>query len=345
MPFTLACCLVLIFNSSVLMFNFRIQADSHISPSQQLIDQIQFAIASGQYPPGHRLPSTRQLAQITNLHRNTISKVYRQLEKKGLVESITGSGIYVKSQGGEGTKKNKYLVGLESSQAEIIKRTIDQLLEQGNNLEQIKQLFFEEIEWRLRCSALILVTVPKVDIGAGQLMVLELEQALLVPTQLVPLEELNHILTQTTSATVVTSRYFVPQVLEIVSPESIRVIPIDIYDYKKELTIIRQLSKNTNLGIVSLSGGILRVAEILIHSLRGDEINTITATIHDQRKLNHLIRFTDVIMCDRNCSTLVKKNLQKLQSDLIRIPKIIATNNYISEKSIQLLKKELEISN
>ena len=84
------------------MFHFRIQADSYIPPSQQLVDQIQFAIASRQYQPGQRLPSTRQLAQMTGLHRNTISKVYRHLEEKGLVESITGSGIYVKAQGHEG---------------------------------------------------------------------------------------------------------------------------------------------------------------------------------------------------------------------------------------------------
>ena len=46
--------------------------------------------------PGHRLPSTRQLAMQTGLHRNTISKVYRQLEIDGVVEAIAGSGIYVR---------------------------------------------------------------------------------------------------------------------------------------------------------------------------------------------------------------------------------------------------------
>ena len=77
------------------MFRFHIQSDSHIPPSQQLIDQIKFAIASRQYQPGQRLPSTRQLAQMTGLHRNTISKVYKNLEENNLVESVTGSGIYV----------------------------------------------------------------------------------------------------------------------------------------------------------------------------------------------------------------------------------------------------------
>jgi len=75
---------------------FRIQQESDIPASTQLYNQICFAIAARHYPPGHRLPSTRQLAMQTGLHRNTISKVYRQLEIDGVVEAIAGSGIYVR---------------------------------------------------------------------------------------------------------------------------------------------------------------------------------------------------------------------------------------------------------
>ena len=75
---------------------FHIQQESDIPASTQLYNQICFAIAARHYPPGHRLPSTRQLAMMTGLHRNTISKVYRQLEIDGVVEAMAGSGIYVR---------------------------------------------------------------------------------------------------------------------------------------------------------------------------------------------------------------------------------------------------------
>jgi GntR family transcriptional regulator len=75
---------------------FHIQQESDIPASTQLYNQICFAIAARHYPPGHRLPSTRQLAMQNGLHRNTISKVYRQLEIDGVVEAIAGSGIYVR---------------------------------------------------------------------------------------------------------------------------------------------------------------------------------------------------------------------------------------------------------
>ncbi|MBL1211657.1 GntR family transcriptional regulator [Geminocystis sp. GBBB08] len=328
------------------MFHFSIQTEGNISPSQQLIDQIQFAIASRQYPPGHRLPSTRQLALITGLHRNTISKVYRQLEEKGLVESLAGSGIYVKAQGNEAVKhsESRFLKAYPSVQ-KMIKQNVDELLLQGYNLEQIKQLFLGEIDYRLRCNALVLVTVPMTDIGVGQLIVLELEQALLIPIQLVPMEELNLILTEINSATIVTSRYFIHQVLEIVSPQSTRVIPLDIYDYKEELKIIKKLPSQSSLGIVSLSTGILRVAEILVHSLRGKDISIIIAQSNDSQKLKNLVRSSYTIICDSNSYLTVKKTLKQVQEDLIRPPEIICSNNYIGEKSINLLKRELGVKN
>ena len=87
---------------------FHIQQEIDIPASTQLYNQICFAIAARYYPPGHRLPSTRQLAMQTGLHRNTISKVYRQLETDGVVEAIAGSGIYVRDNLKKGDLKKSF---------------------------------------------------------------------------------------------------------------------------------------------------------------------------------------------------------------------------------------------
>lgn len=327
------------------MVNFQLHPDSDIAPSQQLFDQIQFAIASRQYPPGQRLPSTRQLAQMTGLHRNTISKIYQKLEKIGLVDSLTGSGIYVKAQGNEGLVKPHGSILRQYPEAEkIISATIDQLILSGSNLNQIKELFLAEIDWRLSCNALILVTVPETDIGAGKLMALELQRALNLPIQLIPLEELSQVVSENRGATIVTSRYFVTEVLETVSLESTRVIPLDIYDYHQELQVIKKLPAHCCLGIVSLSSGILKVAEMMVQSLRGNEIDTITAQTNDSRRLKSIVSRAHTIICDHRSYSTIKKLIITLQEDLIRPPHIFSSNNYVSEKSILMLKQELGIS-
>ncbi|HEY9603134.1 GntR family transcriptional regulator [Allocoleopsis sp.] len=324
------------------MVQYHIQPDSEIPASKQLFDQIQFAIASRQYPPGHRLPSTRQLAMLTGLHRNTISKVYRQLEETGLVESQAGSGIYVKEQGHEGGPQGQASILRQYPEAyKIVQKSLDELLSQGCSLREARELFLSEIDWRLRCSARVLVTVPSRDLEAGKLMIREIEQSLGIPVELVPLEELSTALDQTNSGTVVTSRYFIGEVLETAAPKSVRVIPVDIHDYAQELEIVKDLPKDSCLGVVSLSAGTLGVASIIIHSLRGDELLLMTAQVDDTYKLHALVRAAQTIICDHASYDRVKAAISAARDDLIRPPKLIRSENYIGTKSINLLKREL----
>ncbi|HEY9597765.1 MAG TPA: GntR family transcriptional regulator [Cyanophyceae cyanobacterium] len=324
------------------MVQYHIQSDSEIPASKQLFDQIQFAIASRQYPPGHRLPSTRQLAMMTGLHRNTISKVYRQLEETGLVESQAGSGIYVKAQGHEGGAQRQSPILQQFPEAyKIVQKSLDELLAQGCSLSEAREFFLAEIDWRLRCSARVLVTVEARDMGAGELMVQELEQSLGIPVQLVPMEELARILERTNSATVVTSRYFIGKAEEIAAPKSVRVIPVDIYDYAKEIQLIQRLPKNTCLGVVSLSEGILQIVEVIIHSLRGDDLLLMTAQVTDSYKLNALVRSAQTIISDQASYSTVKEAILAAREDIIRPPELIRSENYIGTKSINLLKREL----
>jgi GntR family transcriptional regulator len=324
------------------MVQFHIQPDSEIPASTQLYNQIRFAIASRQFPPGHRLPSTRQLAMQTGLHRNTISKVYRQLEDAGVVDAQAGSGIYVRAQGDEnGAKAKSPLLDQHPEAHKLVQKNLDELLSQGCSLSQARELFLAEVDWRLRCSARVLITAPSQDLGAGELMVRELEQALHIPVQLVPLEELGQILDQARSGTVVTSRYFISEAEAIAGPKSVRVIPVDIYDYGKELQMLRTVPKGSCVGVISLSSGILRAAEVLVHSLRGDEVLVMTAQTEDAYKIRAIVRSSQYIHCDQASLATVKAAIQTAREDLIRAPQVIAYDNYISAKSVSLLKREL----
>lgn len=324
------------------MIQFHIQPDSEIPASTQLFNQIRFAIASRQFPPGHRLPSTRQLAMQTGLHRNTISKVYRQLEEAGFVESLAGSGIYVRIQGDEGSSKQRSPLLEQYPQAhKLIRQSLDELLKQGCSLNEARELFLAEVDWRLRCSARVLVTAPTQDIGAGELMVRQLEQELQIPVQLVPMEELEPTLTQTRSGTVVTSRYFIGEAEAIAAPKSVRVIPVDIYDYAQEIQVIQKLQKDSCLGLISLSSGIIRAAEVIIHSLRGDDVLVMTSQLEDTYKLNAIVRSAQIIISDQASFPIVKATVAAAREDLIRPPQVICCENYINTKSINLLKREL----
>jgi DNA-binding transcriptional regulator YhcF (GntR family) len=70
---------------------------SEVSIREQLVTQVVLGILSDDLGPGQRLPSTRDLARRFQVHPNTISAGYRQLERERWVEFRRGSGVYVRA--------------------------------------------------------------------------------------------------------------------------------------------------------------------------------------------------------------------------------------------------------
>ena len=79
--------------------NHRVDPDSLVPPSQQLVAAILDAIAAGELGVGDKLPSVRGLAAEALVNPNTVTKAYRDLEHLGATEGRHGSGVYVTAAG------------------------------------------------------------------------------------------------------------------------------------------------------------------------------------------------------------------------------------------------------
>ncbi len=61
----------------------------------QLIQQIKMKIISGEYPPGGRMPTSRELATDAKVNPNTVQKAYMLLEQEGMIMTDRTIGRYV----------------------------------------------------------------------------------------------------------------------------------------------------------------------------------------------------------------------------------------------------------
>ena len=61
----------------------------------QLIEQIKLKIISGEYKPGQKFPTVRELAEEASVNPNTIQKALAELERAGLVYSQRTSGRFI----------------------------------------------------------------------------------------------------------------------------------------------------------------------------------------------------------------------------------------------------------
>jgi len=71
----------------------------------QFANQFAKAIQLGYLPAGTKLPGTRQLSQLFNLHRNTIVASFQELEAQGWIEIVPNKGSFVLNQHKQKFKK------------------------------------------------------------------------------------------------------------------------------------------------------------------------------------------------------------------------------------------------
>ena len=85
----------------------KLDKQSKIPVYLQIVDQLRAQIMCGALPSGSVLPSERGLAQMLEVHRNTVVKAYGELKSDAWIESRQGIGYVVAvppaaEDGGEG---------------------------------------------------------------------------------------------------------------------------------------------------------------------------------------------------------------------------------------------------
>ncbi len=75
--------------------SWKIDPAAAVPFHEQIAEQIRLAIASERFRPGDRLESVRGFARQLLVNPNTVAKVYRELERQGLLFTRPGAGVFV----------------------------------------------------------------------------------------------------------------------------------------------------------------------------------------------------------------------------------------------------------
>lgn len=90
--------LVIIIYNKYIMISFnhlRIQRDSSISITDQLVQQLASLVSLGKIGKGERLPPIRSAARQLGVHMHTVMAAYHRLEGQGMLVTRPGSGTVV----------------------------------------------------------------------------------------------------------------------------------------------------------------------------------------------------------------------------------------------------------
>jgi GntR family transcriptional regulator len=79
---------------------FTVDPRSGVPLYLQLIEQVKRAVAVGALQPGEQLPTVKALALDLTVNPNTVARVYRELERDGVIDTSPGRGSFVRTDGG-----------------------------------------------------------------------------------------------------------------------------------------------------------------------------------------------------------------------------------------------------
>jgi GntR family transcriptional regulator len=98
---------------------FSLDGSNGIPIYRQIIQQVEYAVLSGRMGPGDKLPTIRSLAVSLKINPNTIAKAYNELEIRGILVTLVGSGTFI---------SDKAPLGEAPGAEEELKRKIQEVL-------------------------------------------------------------------------------------------------------------------------------------------------------------------------------------------------------------------------
>ena len=89
----------------------------------QIADNISEKVMGGEYPPGEKIPSVRELAAEVGVNPNTIMRTYNELQGRGIIDNKRGVGYFVNDSATDIIREWKKKEFFESDLPSIVKHT------------------------------------------------------------------------------------------------------------------------------------------------------------------------------------------------------------------------------
>src|SRR5215204_1249484 len=308
--------------------DLRINSKSHVPVHVQLEGQIKHLILTGSFEVGSRLPSIRAMAGFLRVNRNTVARVFSDLEREGYVESRQGSGVYVVEPPVEAE---------DSKRQEVLERVMDLAAAQGVPVDDLAY------ELLARAGAkpqekipLLFVECTRAELGQFSS---ELEEQLPVEVERVLLEDLADRISGSEDLSwrlAVTTFFHVHEVQELVEPHGIEAVALLAEATLESLQRLMELPSGTPVGVMGWGRTCMENLSLSIESAGLDHLAFTQVYVDDgpDRVLATLDGVAAVI-----CASVTARRLRELgvPEDL----EVIEEDRILDQGGIEMLGKML----
>ncbi len=278
---------------------WQLDRSKKVPLTQQLVEQIRYAIATGQLKPGDRLPTGRELANELGVHYNTVFAALHILAEEGLVKMKQGSGIYV-AEFSQDQLKQATLASLEPA-LETLLRSVQLGLVTKEDLLRLVTERLEALE-----KPTVTPKVAFVECNAEQVETCcrQLTEALGVEVQPVLLDDAQKDPKQLRSFDLIVTTFFHLRAVKALATKKQTVVPTLSVPSRRFLESIAQLPTDARLGVICRDKVSLPTIVQQVQQLTGIEPK-FSAWLKDRRGFWKVLRESDVIIYMPPCRNRV----------------------------------------
>jgi GntR family transcriptional regulator len=204
--------------------------------------QIKHLILTGGFEVGSRLPSIRAMAGFLRVNRNTVARVFSDLEREGYVESRRGSGVYVIEPPMEAE---------DLKRQEVLERVMDLAAAQDVPVEDLAYALLARAGARPQeKTSILFIECTRAELDQFSS---ELEEQLPVEVERVLVEDLAQKVSGVEDPPwrlAVTTFFHIHEVQEIVEPHGIEAVALLAEATLESLQRLMELPAGTPVGVV-----------------------------------------------------------------------------------------------
>src|SRR5918998_636974 len=308
--------------------DLRINSKSHVPVHVQLEGQIKHLILTGNFEVGSRLPSIRAMAGFLRVNRNTVARVFSDLEREGYVESRRGSGVFVVEPPVEAEDLRRQ---------EVLERVMDLAAAQGVPVDDLAYALLARAGAKpQKKTPILFVECTRVELDQFSS---ELEEQLPVEVERVLLEDLADRVSDAEDLPwrlAVTTFFHIHEVQEVVEPHGIEAVALLAEATLESLQRLTELPSGTPVGVVGWGRTCM---ENLSSSLEGaglDHLDFLQVYVDQgpEEVLDALGRVEAVV-----CASVTARKLREL--DVPEELEIIEEDRILDQGGIEMLGKML----
>ena len=318
--------------------DLKLNRKNQLPVHAQLKAQLVYLIQSGQMRPGTQLPTVRQLAGFLRVNRNTVSKVFSEMQREGHLSCEPGRGTFVSAAKAKSESKVESMHKLLA--------VVDEALDRAGKLGFSPEELFLTLYARTQASPVasggarevkalfIECSRPELELFSAELkkeLSIQLDSMLVGDFAKAVEKDLKSLRSY---GLIITTFYHIREVQSLLEDSGVEVVAVMVDTSLETLMRLTALPEGTKVGVACTTRAGAENMKLSIQRAGLEHLRVIIGCGEERSGLQKMIAEASVVVC----SSLIESRLRALAP---KGKEIIVDNKSIDKAGIEMLRSRL----